>query len=439
MSRNFNFTPFNYGSGGRKPQQQQQKSTGFNAVPPPAALSDPRSVSNRGKASYTSMDAISHSVVTPTSYGSRKRSTVRLDDEDYFNDDDQNDDNNLAYIPAANSPAAQNNDDSDEEDPLDAFMAGLEKEQKVEKEKKEKFPQTSESSSSSKGVRADIDDLDDEESYYKYMEENPMAGLADENSEDEMEYDEDGNPIVTRKRTIDPLPPIDHSEIEYEPFEKNFYQPHEEIAKLTKVQKDELRMKLGIKVMGAAAPAPVCSFAHFGFDEQLMKVIRKSEYVSPTPIQAQAIPAALSGRDIIGIAKTGSGKTAAFLWPLMVHIMDQKPLQPGDGIIGLILAPTRELSIQIYNEAKKFGKAYNIEVVCCYGGGNKYEQSKALAAGAEICVATPGRMIDMIKLKATNLLRCSYLVLDEADKMFNMVRYSFLADFNFINIYFKNL
>lgn len=103
--------------------------------------------------------------------------------------------------------------------------------------------------------------------------------------------------------------------------------------------------------------------------------------------------------------------------------MDQAPLQPGDGIIGLILAPTRELSIQIYNEAKKFSKAYNIEVVCCYGGGNKYEQSKALAAGAEICVATPGRMIDMIKMKATNLLRCSYLVLDEADKMFNMVSF----------------
>lgn len=123
---------------------------------------------------------------------------------------------------------------------------------------------------------------------------------------------------------------------------------------------------------------------------------------------------------MIGIAKTGSGKTAAFLWPLIVHVLDQPALKPGDGIIGLILAPTRELSIQIYNEAKKFSKVYNIQVVCCYGGGNKYEQSKALETGAEICVATPGRMIDMIKMKATNLLRCSYLVLDEADKMFNM-------------------
>lgn len=126
----------------------------------------------------------------------------------------------------------------------------------------------------------------------------------------------------------------------------------------------------------------------------------------------------MSGRDLIGIAVTGSGKTAAFLWPLIVHILDQPPLKPGDGIIGLILAPTRELSIQIYNEAKKFAKVYNIQVVCCYGGGNKYEQSKALEVGAEICVATPGRMIDMVKMKATNLERCSFLVLDEADKMF---------------------
>ena len=100
--------------------------------------------------------------------------------------------------------------------------------------------------------------------------------------------------------------------------------------------------------------------------------------------------------------------------------MDQRELQSGDGPVGLILAPTRELSLQIYNEAKKFGKVYNIHVVCCYGGGSKWEQSKALEQGAEIIVATPGRMIDMVKMKATNLKRVTYLVLDEADKMFNM-------------------
>lgn len=132
------------------------------------------------------------------------------------------------------------------------------------------------------------------------------------------------------------------------------------------------------------------------------------------------MPAALSGRDIIGIAKTGSGKTAAFIWPMLIHIMDQRELQPGEGPIGLILAPTRELSQQIYNEARRFGKVYNIQVVCAYGGGSKWEQSKALEAGAEIVVATPGRIIDLVKIKATNLERVTFLVLDEADRMFNM-------------------
>ena len=110
----------------------------------------------------------------------------------------------------------------------------------------------------------------------------------------------------------------------------------------------------------------------------------------------QAIPVALSGRDIIGIAKTGSGKTAAFLWPALVHIMDQPELEPGDGPIALICAPTRELCQQIFAEARRFGKVYNIHAVAVFGGGNKYEQSKALQEGAEIVVATPVRKLCMV-------------------------------------------
>jgi len=122
---------------------------------------------------------------------------------------------------------------------------------------------------------------------------------------------------------------------------------HEEIASLSKQQIDDLRKTLGIKVSGPSPPNPITSFGHFGFDDPLIKAIRKNEYTQPTPIQAQAVPAALSGRDIIGIAKTGSGKTAAFIWPMLVHIMDQRELKAGDGPIGLILAPTRELSQQV--------------------------------------------------------------------------------------------
>ena len=107
----------------------------------------------------------------------------------------------------------------------------------------------------------------------------------------------------------------------------------------------------------------------------------------------QAIPVALCGRDIIGVAKTGSGKTAAFLWPALVHIMEQPELEVGDGPIALICAPTRELCQQIFFEARRFGKVYNIHSVAVFGGGNKYEQSKALQEGAEIVVATPVSLI----------------------------------------------
>ncbi|KAB7500849.1 ATP-dependent RNA helicase DDX42, partial [Armadillidium nasatum] len=330
----------------------------------------------------------------------------------YFEEDD--DANDGAYQPAPGSPGPQINSKTsssseEDDDPLDAFMAGIEQEANFSIE------------SEQKGVRQDIDEEDNEESYYRYMEENPNAGKQAEESEDDMEYDEDGNPIPPKKpKYIDPLPPIDHSEFEYEEFTKNFYQEHEEIAALTEDQVRDLREKLGIKISGFDTPKPVSSFGHFGFDDALMKAIRKSEYTQPTPIQAQAVPIALSGRDIIGIAKTGSGKTAAFIWPLLVHIMDQKELSPGEGPVGLILAPTRELAQQIYTEAKRFGKAYNIQVVCAYGGGSKWEQSKALEAGAEIVVATPGRMIDMIKMKATNFQRVTFLILDEADRMFDM-------------------
>ncbi|VDM75670.1 unnamed protein product [Strongylus vulgaris] len=183
----------------------------------------------------------------------------------------------------------------------------------------------------------------------------------------------------------------------------------------------KLREQLGIRVGGFHPPKPVCSFAHFGFDKQLMEAIRKSEYEHPTPIQAQAIPAALSGRDVLGIAKTGSGKTAAYLWPAIVHIMDQPDLDVGEGPIALIVVPTRELAIQVYQEAKRFCKIYNINVVCAYGGGSKWEQSNELKnEGAELVVCTPGRIIDLVKIDATNFLRTTFLVFDEADRMFDM-------------------
>ena len=128
----------------------------------------------------------------------------------------------------------------------------------------------------------------------------------------------------------------------------------------------------------------------------------------------------LSGHDLIGLAVTGSGKTLAYLLPAIVHINAQPLLEPGDGPIALVLAPTRELACQIQLECSKFGASSKIKSTCVYGGVPKGDQIRALKAGAEVCVATPGRLIDLLESKATNLLRITYLVLDEADRMLDM-------------------
>ncbi|NXU50223.1 DDX42 helicase, partial [Turnix velox] len=347
---------------------------------------------------------------------------ANFDEENAYFEDEEEDSSNveLPYIPAENSPTRQqfhskSADSDSDDDPLEAFMAedqaarDMKRLEDKDKEKK-----------NAKGIRDDIEEEDDQEAYFRYMAENPTAGVVQEEEEDNLEYDSDGNPIAPSKKIIDPLPPIDHSEIEYPPFEKNFYDEHEEITSLTPQQVMELRHKLNLRVSGAAPPRPGSSFAHFGFDEQLMHQIRKSEYTQPTPIQCQGVPVALSGRDMIGIAKTGSGKTAAFIWPMLIHIMDQKELEPGDGPIAVIVCPTRELCQQIHSECKRFGKAYNLRSVAVYGGGSMWEQAKALQEGAEIVVCTPGRLIDHVKKKATNLQRVTYLVFDEADRMFDM-------------------
>lgn len=307
----------------------------------------------------------------------------------------------------------------EEEDPLEAFMAGIES--SLKRDTKAAAVAVPSKPADKRAVRTDIEEEDDQESYFKAMASAPIVVAGEGEEEVELDYDSDGNPIVPeRSKVIDPLPPIDHSEIDYPAFSKDFYVEHPEISALSQQEVKDTCKKLGVRVTGFTPPRLCVSFAHFGFSEELMALIRKSEFSQPTPVQSQSIPAVLGGRDVIGIAKTGSGKTAAFLWPLLVHAIDQPELQEGDGPIGLVCAPTRELCQQIYHEARKYAKAYGLTVCCVYGGGSRWEQSNALKEGCEILVATPGRLIDLVKLKATNLRRVTYLVFDEADRMFDM-------------------
>ena len=152
----------------------------------------------------------------------------------------------------------------------------------------------------------------------------------------------------------------------------------------------------------------------------MFQLIADQGYERPTPIQAQALPCILSGRDVVGIAKTGSGKTLAFVWPMVLHVCDQNRADKGQGPTALILAPTRQLCQQIYIETKKFTKKQSLRVECLLGGENKHEQWKTLKAGVDILIASPGRLIEFIRKKATNMMRVTYLVLDEADRMLSL-------------------
>jgi len=154
--------------------------------------------------------------------------------------------------------------------------------------------------------------------------------------------------------------------------------------------------------------------------EYVLAEVEKAGFKAPTPIQAQGWVMALSGRDVVGIAQTGSGKTLSFLLPAVVHINAQPYLQPGDGPIVLVIAPTRELAVQIQNECNRFGSSSRIKNTCVYGGVPKGPQIRDLSRGVEICIATPGRLIDFLESGKTNLRRVTYLVMDEADRMLDM-------------------
>ncbi|KAI4336211.1 hypothetical protein L6164_014765 [Bauhinia variegata] len=204
------------------------------------------------------------------------------------------------------------------------------------------------------------------------------------------------------------------------PFEKNFYIESPSVRAMSDHEVMVYRSSREITVQGHDVPKPIRMFHEANFPDYCLEVIAKLGFVEPTPIQAQGWPMALKGRDLIGIAETGSGKTLAYLLPALVHVSAQPRLVQGEGPIVLILAPTRELAVQIQEEAVKFASRANIRSTCIYGGAPKGPQIRDLKRGVEIVIATPGRLIDMLEAQHTNLQRVTYLVLDEADRMLDM-------------------
>ncbi len=328
-------------------------------------------------------------------------------------EDEDDDAMDVDVKPAVNgSTQAEAADDDDEEDPLDAFMKENVKEvKKVDAEDEKRFGTSAAIENNKSEVLNLDDDGPDEEDEGKTENNGPLTS-------------EDILALAAKKAKKKELPVPDHSTIKYEPFNKAFYVPSAETNALDDDDVDLMRMELdGIKIRGQNCPKPVKNWGAFGLPAGCYDVIRRLGYSAPTPIQAQAVPAIMSGRDIIGVAKTGSGKTIAFLLPLFRHIKDQRPLENGEGPMALIMTPTRELATQIWRESRPFLAALNMRAVCAYGGSNLSEQIADFKKGAEVVVCTPGRMIDVLTAnsgRVTNLRRVTYLVLDEADRMFDM-------------------
>ncbi len=163
------------------------------------------------------------------------------------------------------------------------------------------------------------------------------------------------------------------------------------------------------------------TFENLNIIQPILEALKRENYIEPTPIQEQAIPAIMQGRDIFGCAQTGTGKTAAFAIPILQSIkQSQNPGQGKRSISALILAPTRELAIQIGEKFAAYGKSTGLKHAVVYGGVSQFHQVKSLKAGVDIVIATPGRLMDLMNQRYVDLSRLKILTLDEADRMLDM-------------------
>lgn len=344
----------------------------------------------------------------------------------------------------------------DDEDPLDAFMNSLDDNTAATQTKK----------STSSGGRLDVEAEDEATSHWNVApsKQNNKSKLADSKlldchqdahydsqassldkgarnnalsntfiraggnkqynsgtTQHELDEYDDEDSFVQKHRQIhhqeiDPLDKISHDGVKYAAFRRNFYIPNNTSSGIAWRKQHDIFCQ-------PSNFDPILGFGEVEiFPEELLQAIATSGYDSPTLVQSQTLPVAISGHDALITAATGSGKTLAYIWPMIVHINDQPHINAGvDGPIGLVLTPTRELAKQVYKYANTFiqsigGKAMEV------AGGNRgtWELTKELKKGCEIVVSTPGRLIDLVKKKATNLKRVTFVVLDEADRMLDM-------------------
>ncbi|MFQ6627942.1 hypothetical protein Gotur_007756, partial [Gossypium turneri] len=183
------------------------------------------------------------------------------------------------------------------------------------------------------------------------------------------------------------------------------------------------REDFNISYKGSKIPRPMRSWSESKLTAELLKAVERVGYKKPSPIQMAAIPLGLQQRDVIGIAETGSGKTAAFVLPMLAYISRLPPMSEeneAEGPYAVVMAPTRELAQQIEDETMKFAHYLGIKVVSIVGGQSIEEQGFRIRQGCEVVIATPGRLLDCLERRYAVLNQCNYVVLDEADRMIDM-------------------
>jgi superfamily II DNA/RNA helicase len=186
-----------------------------------------------------------------------------------------------------------------------------------------------------------------------------------------------------------------------------------------------------VKLSGSNVPPPVFEFDKADFPNKVVNLLYKN-YEKPTIIQSISWPVAQSGQDMISIAKTGSGKTLGFILPAIVHTLNLPRRAHNEGPSVLVLLPTRELAQQVYEVTREYASVMGLKSTCLFGGAPKGPQAGDLRRGIDICIATPGRLLDFMNFGTTSMARCSFLVLDEADRMLDMgfEPVSFIIDFH---------
>lgn len=243
-----------------------------------------------------------------------------------------------------------------------------------------------------------------------------ITGTEEENAEKLLK-------IISEKNKKD----VPEHEFSTETFVKKFYKTSDLIKSFTDEEVKKLREYDSVNIKGKNVLNPILEWSHLGFPSSIYSVLQKLKFDSPTPIQCEALPHIMDGNDFIGIAKTGSGKTIAFLLPLFRQLLSNESIKdhnyPGSIPRAIIITPTRELALQIAKTAKPFADSLNLKICKCYGGQSISKQISDLKAKADIIIGTPGRIIDLLCTNSGRILKLSnvtYLVMDEADRMFDM-------------------